>query len=1020
MKRFSLLVCLSLILVFAVAANAASDDRVFLHKAVNSTVVETSGAAKDTTDLIGPFPRATDITDPSYYLNFGNQPWNGTFETIPGACSWDGWTHSDETLATDFHWNVDTYHAVTGVYSAWCGDDIAACDPPDEEGGYGNGWLDWLDWYGTAPNLTSSTAVRLTANANIDSEPGYDQTRLQYESSTGYMEVAMWEDTFPGIVIDENFVVNPADYVGPGSDKIHLRFEFESDGGWSDEDCDFPSTGAIQLDDILVTFDGIAWGGTATFESGAWEQGWAPAVTDHVGDFAQLWSNLQEIDPCRSNYSCQVIFIDDGIVVPGTGGSQCTTWCYGPNGYIVTTEGGTGGPDMHINNYLTSPKCLWPSPQLDGCRFDFDSYRHETLSATAPGIFYVWHVRSVNTGIAADLEAAAWADVNFVYYGGPDYIRVQNNVTALMVPGRTHVQCGTGVYELGWIWGWNGSDGYPAPYFDNMRLYAFPSEGPGISTREIDIFNDAFPESGTINYGDLARNSCRVDMARNISLAAHLRNDPGDSAVWDIVPVRAGSVLEGVPVAHYKMVPNTLYDPYRLPLATEGDFAGFGGTNDVWAFDMPDTAFLFPGDVIHYYIEGQDNVGGNIGTATLPNNIDNFYDFSDGLSYNSSYTIRGLPSMWGTTIDDQPKVLLWNDFANRGLEEEWFMALRNLGYQEGAEYDVYYTNGPSSGVGNGLGGRATTDQIDGYDVLLYSSGDLSTFTLSNGDFANDAGDDVGLIDDWLLLGGKKAYFTGDDFVFDLNVNGGEATALFASYWINVRFDNQSVANLITNQVAPTVRTITGNSILSDNMEWIAYGGCLGLNTFDAVTALDGTERIAEYLTPMGVGGQYGYSALSYHYVADYTAEILHQPYDFGFVFTPIGGAFVPPKDQVDPPSSRAVLLHEILMGFGITPDSPITDTPSIEKFAARSYPNPFNPKATIAFTLPRADRVSVKLYNVRGELVKTLLDEQREAGQGQITWNGTDNSGNSVASGVYFYEVKHGSQSIVDKMTLLR
>jgi hypothetical protein len=64
--------------------------------------------------------------------------------------------------------------------------------------------------------------------------------------------------------------------------------------------------------------------------------------------------------------------------------------------------------------------------------------------------------------------------------------------------------------------------------------------------------------------------------------------------------------------------------------------------------------------------------------------------------------------MFSATENDQPSILFWQDAIDRGGQNEWFFALSQLGYKMGVDYDMYATNAPSSGLGNGLGGRATS------------------------------------------------------------------------------------------------------------------------------------------------------------------------------------------------------------------------------------------------------------------------------------------------------------------------
>lgn len=87
----------------------------------------------------------------------------------------------------------------------------------------------------------------------------------------------------------------------------------------------------------------------------------------------------------------------------------------------------------------------------------------------------------------------------------------------------------------------------------------------------------------------------------------------------------------------------------------------------------------------------------------------------------------------------------------------------------------------------------------------------------------------------------------------------------------------------------------------------------------------------------------------------------------------------------------------------------------------QNYPNPFNPATTIDFVLPINKTVSLKVYNTLGQEVRTLIDHQpHSAGRHRVQWDGTNNNGVKVASGVYVYELIYGNFSQSRKMTLLR
>jgi len=84
------------------------------------------------------------------------------------------------------------------------------------------------------------------------------------------------------------------------------------------------------------------------------------------------------------------------------------------------------------------------------------------------------------------------------------------------------------------------------------------------------------------------------------------------------------------------------------------------------------------------------------------------------------------------------------------------------------------------------------------------------------------------------------------------------------------------------------------------------------------------------------------------------------------------------------------------------------------------YPNPFNPSTTIRYEVPRSGPVQLTIFDVRGRRVRTLVDEHRGAGKYSLHWDGRDNYGREVASGVYFLHLRSGSKSATQKMVLIR
>ena len=85
-----------------------------------------------------------------------------------------------------------------------------------------------------------------------------------------------------------------------------------------------------------------------------------------------------------------------------------------------------------------------------------------------------------------------------------------------------------------------------------------------------------------------------------------------------------------------------------------------------------------------------------------------------------------------------------------------------------------------------------------------------------------------------------------------------------------------------------------------------------------------------------------------------------------------------------------------------------------------NYPNPFNPSTTISFSLSKAEQIKLQVYNVKGQLVKTLIDGSKESGFHNVVWNGEDNNFSKVSSGIYFYKLETSTGNEIKKMLLMK
>jgi len=98
----------------------------------------------------------------------------------------------------------------------------------------------------------------------------------------------------------------------------------------------------------------------------------------------------------------------------------------------------------------------------------------------------------------------------------------------------------------------------------------------------------------------------------------------------------------------------------------------------------------------------------------------------------------------------------------------------------------------------------------------------------------------------------------------------------------------------------------------------------------------------------------------------------------------------------------------------------VENVASVKTTLNGNYPNPFNPSTTIHYSLGEAGNVKISLYNIKGQLVRVLINETKEAGHHTVVWNGDDSRAKKVSSGIYFYRMETKASSYVKKMLLIK
>lgn len=118
----------------------------------------------------------------------------------------------------------------------------------------------------------------------------------------------------------------------------------------------------------------------------------------------------------------------------------------------------------------------------------------------------------------------------------------------------------------------------------------------------------------------------------------------------------------------------------------------------------------------------------------------------------------------------------------------------------------------------------------------------------------------------------------------------------------------------------------------------------------------------------------------------------------------------------DPDAAVVNIPLSVQAGSGIDDEHLIPVATTLDK----NFPNPFNPTTTIRFATKNAGNVKINIYNLKGQLVRSLLNETKEAGFHHVVWNGKDDRGQTVSSGIYLYRMDTNGYSATQKMMLMK
>jgi hypothetical protein len=133
-----------------------------------------------------------------------------------------------------------------------------------------------------------------------------------------------------------------------------------------------------------------------------------------------------------------------------------------------------------------------------------------------------------------------------------------------------------------------------------------------------------------------------------------------------------------------------------------------------------------------------------------------------------------------------------------------------------------------------------------------------------------------------------------------------------------------------------------------------------------------------------------------------------------------GSNAITPSYHPTPDGGEVMFMEiEVVFPVGVVANDDNT-APAVAKLLNQNYPNPFNPETTLSFDMPKSGFANLSIYNVKGQLIKTLTDGNVVFGKNSFVWNGTDNNGKAVTSGLYFARLTTADHTESMKMMLMK
>ena len=600
----------------------------------------------------------------------------------------------------------------------------------------------------------------------------------------------------------------------------------------------------------------------------------------------------------------------------------------------------------------------------------FDIYRNLPLEGC---FYYSLLYRTRNVG---DPTWGPYKDpTGLLYYGSSkDWIR--QKVTLPEAGGKDSVQVQFIVKDYGQIY-CGGPAGFANIYtlFDNVAIGIKMTAPPVFIQRDLDLFQDTFRTTaffGNDNFNTPLGDSAVIQVGTSRGYKNGFMYYRLNNGSWSSTSLQQSN--PSYPTIRYADVPPGSYG---------------AGTTLQYYFAVTDSA---------------DSV------AYLPKNA----PFTQTYLSASILPVKSATNPALGCTDSLAQILFVNNNSGREPEATIAKALAAQGYK----FDTWDVNGPTSGAGNTPGGPpagdpyyfwpgSSTNDLIRYSTIIWHAGSLSEFTVRQPDQA--------LIQSWIQQPGKNRnlYLVGDNIAYELivlnqNYNSFLDFTMGARYLRNVweDFPQDTLHPLITGYATSP----SAGRLMHVNSD------CPQIEDFDLITTSTGAPargKSGNFLRYPNTFPAATRFATKYVSFGSDSARTILQAFNF---------------NDIEEGGERIRLIKNVVTDYFQVPacyfptgveDDPVSGAPAVPNMLFQNAPNPFNPETTIRYAVAGPGWATIRIYGAGGALVRTLVDRHHAAGYYTVRWDGKDDAGRKLSSGVYFYKLESASGASEAKKLLM-